>query len=218
MSLENEVRKSRRWSSPRRGVGTLFLSASFAMLATGCAGSMAEFRPPASIDVGPPNAGAAYYMLDAGEHHVGDAKVWTRGIKKEGRQDEAPAIRLGLRIRDDGADPIRVDLDASELEIQTTDGKLFFQKASNVSGNASIDPHSTGRLYWAFDLPSNIRSEDVTAFEFNWTIESGDLRMSRSTPFFRKRVREDSRYFYVDPGFRFGYGWGWHHLPPYWWW
>jgi hypothetical protein len=208
----------RSWFLPVPGLVTLLLAFVLIMPAAGCASRMAEFRPPRSIDVGPPNAGAAYYTLDVGGRHVGDAKVWTHGIKDSGKPDKAPSIQVGLRIRDDGTDPVRVDLDTTEVEVQTRDGNLFFQKASSVTGNSRIDPRSTGRLLMAFNLPAGVSARDVTAFEFNWTVESGDLRLSKSTPFFRGRIREHDHYYFVDPAFMFYHGWGWPRLSPFWWW
>ena len=210
--------RSRTWAYPSLGLGIVFLAAIVALAAAGCAAGTAEFRPPQSIDVGPPSAGAAYYALDVGDHHIGDAKVWTHGIKKNGKQSEPPMIRVGLRIRDDSPDPVQVDMDSTEVEVQTQDGSLFFQRVSSVSGNSKIEPRSTGRLLMTFKLPSGVKPHDVTAYEFNWTVENGDLRLSKSTPFFRKQDKEQVHYYFVDPGFSFYYGWGWPHLPPYWWW
>lgn len=149
-----------------------------ALLATGCA---TTFRPLEASGRAPSNMAAAEYSLADQTRHIGAAQVWFDSPA----DDDSQLLRLGLRIRNEGASPVRLDLDDTELEVRTQDGRLLvIPEIQAILGDTVIPPRTTGRMELAFLLPGETTMGDLVGFELLWAVVSEDgARVTQSTTF-----------------------------------
>lgn len=170
---------------PRACVGVLLLV---------LAGCSTNFRPIEANSRVPSDMAAAEYSLSDAAKNLGAAQVWLMPPE----DDDSQLIQLGMRLRNEGDSPVRLDLDDTELEARTMDGQLHvIEQIQSVVGDQSVEPRSTGRVELSFLLPADVTFEDLAGFELIWAVATDDgTRVTRSTTFVREtwQQAQDRRY------------------------
>lgn len=184
--------------------GALGAVVSLGAVVAGC--SSPDFRPLQADRSTPSELAAAQYDLEVDGKDLGDAKVWSKGPPQEALNLPAEAKRLleiGVRIRNDSDEPMRLDLQATDLELHTDDDRMYVvEMALQVNGVTDIAPGGLERIVLLYELPAGVKLKDVVGYELAWAIEAGERRVTRSTTF---RRAEDERGYYYYPYAGFGY-------------
>lgn len=182
-----------------------------------------EFRPLQSKASTPVELAAASYDLQLGGDDLGDVKVWSRGTPERPALDapEDRQIAVGMRVRNDSDQPMRLDLDTTLLELYTAEGSHFpLSGPLQLRGSTDIGAHTTRRLELLYALPEPIKLAEVEGYELSWALAVGDERRVSHATAFR---RADERYYpypyapmgpyYYGPGWRWGVGSSWRYGP-----
>lgn len=175
-------------------------------LVAGC--SSPDFRPLQADRSTPSELAAAQYDLKVDDHDLGDAKVWSKGTPGDALHLPIEAKRLleiGVRIRNDSDQPMRLDLRATDLELHTDDERMYVVESPlQVNGVTDVQPGGLQRITLLYELPAGVKLKDIVGYELAWAVEAGDgRRITRSTTF---RRAEDDRGYYYYPYGGFGYG------------
>lgn len=169
-------------------------------LGAGCASDQ-DFRPLDARRSTPSELAAAQYDLKADGEDLGDAKVWSKGSPQEQLNLPADAKRLlqiGLRIRNDSDAPLRLDLQSTDLEVHTEDGRMWIVELPvQVNGLVDVAPRGLQRVELIYELPVGVKMKDVVGYELAWAVEAGQRRISHSTVF--RRAEDDRGYYYYYP-------------------
>lgn len=163
------------------------------LLAGGCSPT---FRPLEASGRAPANMAAADYSLADETAHMGAAQVWLEEPAGDDRR-----VRLGLRLRNEGASPLRLDLDDTELEVRTGEGKLYvIAEIQALTGDEVVPPRTTGRAHLDFLLPAELAMDDLVGFELVWAVVGEDgTRVTNSTTFVRESWRDARARSYYNP-------------------
>lgn len=171
----------------------------------GC-GSTPEFRPLAADRSVPVELAASQYDVRVDERQVGHVKVWSIGSPPRDAQLPAERKRLlqiGMRIRNDGEVPMRLDLSATDLEVHTDEDRIFVVDAPvQVNGLVDVGPGRIERIELLYELPAGVRLKQVLGYELVWALEAGEQRVTRSTMF--RRAEDDRGYYYYPYGYPYG--------------
>lgn len=158
------------------------------------AGCSTTFRPLEANSRAPSDMAAAEYSLVDRARNLGAAQVWLIPPKNS----DAQIIQLGLRIRNEGDSPVRLDLDDTELEVRADDGQLHvIPQIQSIVGDEVVAPQTTGRMQLAFLLPAKLTFGDLAGFELIWAVKTDDgTRVTRSTTFVPEtwQQSQDRRY------------------------
>lgn len=170
----------------------------------GC--SSPGFRPLQADRSTPSELAAAQYDLKVDDRDLGDAKVWSQGAPVEALSldvDRERLLEIGVRIRNDSDQPMRLDLQATDLEVHTEDERMYVVDAPlMVNGSLEVAPGRLERIVLFYELPAGVKLKKVVGYELAWAIEAGERRVTRSTTF---RRAEDDRGYYYYPYPAFGY-------------
>ncbi|MBX3470009.1 MAG: hypothetical protein KF878_24290 [Planctomycetes bacterium] len=160
------------------GIATLLL------LAAGCTPT---FRPLEASWATRSELATADYSLTEQDRNFGAAQVWLAEPDPDSRR-----VRLGIRLRNEGSSPLRLDLEDTELELRTEDGRLLVvAEIEAFLGDQVFAPQRTSRSELVFVLPEDLTLGDLVGFELVWAVASEDgARLTRSTPFARETWRE----------------------------
>lgn len=158
------------------------------------AGCSTNFRPLEANSRVPSDMAAAEYSLTDASRNLGAAQVWL--VPPE--DDDAQLVQVGLRLRNEGDSPVRLDLNDTELEARTKKGELYvIEQIQSVIGDEVVQPRTTGRVELSFLLPRDVAFKDLAGFELIWAVKSDDgTRVTRSTTFVPEtwQQAQDRRY------------------------
>lgn len=178
-----------------------------------------EFAPVDAEPATPTELAASWQDVTIGGRDLGDVKVWSRGAPEHPapRPDANRQVHVGLRIRNDSGAPMRLDLEASDMEVHTEKERMVVVDTPlEVRGRTEVAPGASERVELIYALPDGVKLRDVVGYELSWVIAvpaaaEGSLpagarrepeaarqpverRISRSTVF--RRVRYDRRDYY----------------------
>ncbi len=181
--------------------------AAASVLAAGCASD--DFRPLQADRSTPSELAAAQYDLEIDGKDLGDAKVWSKGPPADELglpTDAKRLLEIGVRIRNDSDQPMRLDLEATDLEIHTEDERMYVVELPlQVNGLVDVEPGGLQRIVLLYELPAGVKMKKIVGYELAWAVEAGGQRLTRSTTF--RRAEDDSGYYYYPyAGGAFGYG------------
>ncbi|MCO5169270.1 MAG: hypothetical protein M9894_23245 [Planctomycetes bacterium] len=151
------------------------------------AGCTPTFRPLEANWATRSELATADYSLTEQDRNFGAAQVWLAEPDAGSRR-----VRLGLRLRNEGTSPLRIDLEDTELEVRTEDGRLLvIPEIEAFLGEQVFAPQRTSRSELVFVLPEDLTLGDLVGFELVWAVVAEDgARLTRSTPFGRETWRE----------------------------
>lgn len=153
---------------------------------TGCASS-AAFEPTESARRLTSDVTAAYYEIDTRERNWGDVKIWSPGAYREEANGRNEVIHVQVRVRNDGPEAIRFDVEHTELEVTGKDGWIrVLRDPLEVEGDLEVQPGEIRRISLLYELPPGVAPRDVAGFELNWAVGLPEQRFTQSTPFIRE--------------------------------
>jgi hypothetical protein len=160
-----------------------------------------EASPEDEADTSP---SGAYYELASGEQRVGQAKLWWGGVTKRSRKGEVPSeVRIGVRLRNDGQEPITLRVEDLALDVKVKDRPVMVvETPADVRGRTAAGPGETARVELTFFLPRAPDVDELRWVELSWALDVGEQRLSYSTPFVRfksGRWSGYSPYYPYDP-------------------
>lgn len=190
---------------------------SFALLA-GCATS-GPFQPTenakTSLDKGP---SFARYDVRTGDGDFGMVHVnlKTSGLQEMGPKDNRERhITLEMEINNDSSKTIYLDRTRVGLQliVDKTKQENTLLPVGKVASTI-MSGHSQSQYEFDFVLPANLKSSQVSAFEFLWGLSVGEERYTQATGFSRDST-SDEAYTVYDPFYypyaSYGYMYGPHH-------
>lgn len=177
-------------------------------LTAGCSSSP-DFRPLQADRSTPSELAAAQYDLKVDGQDLGDAKVWSKGPPGDTLHlptEPERLLEIGIRIRNDSDQPMRLDLKATDLELHTEDERMYvLETPLQVNGVTDIEPGGLQRIVLLYELPAGVELKKIVGYELAWAVDAGGRRVTRSTTF-RRAADERGYYYYPYAGGGFGYG------------
>lgn len=184
------------------------LLSSCALLATAACAGQAAFRPSEAEGQASGNNVGAYYEVAVDNRNFGDVKVASTGAREA---DEGPPfVELVLRVRNDGAEPLQLDLAATGVEMIVDDRLVVVDAELAMDGSAIVPPGGLERLIVRYALPADTAPRDLSAFDFFWRIATPAGPFTQSTPFERVVQRSGTAVIY-QPALFWGWGPGFGH-------
>jgi hypothetical protein len=109
------------------------------------------------------------------------ATVWSKGASAD---EGATAIHVALAFDNRGEEPIGVD--PSTIELARVDaGRRSVGRVGAADGEGAMTIPAGDRrtISLRFELPDEIRPQDVDGFELRWSARIGDAPYTQTTPF-----------------------------------
>lgn len=154
-------------------------------LALAACSSRADFRPVEAEPEVPSSLAGAYYEVTIGQRKLGDVKIWSDGSFED--DDDVERIHIGMRIRNDGEEPLRLVLEDTELELRTPEEEMFLvEEEVGAPPVVEIGPRETRRFDLFYPLPEELDADELSGVELIWALEGPGGRVGRSTPFMRE--------------------------------
>ena len=199
---------------------TMLLAASSLALSTGCGARHTYFRPTERV-AEETLAGdlVARYPVGLESGGRAEVRVWSPGVYRTRLgQRTFTALEVGIEIDNAGTRPIRLEDAGIEVTSIVTDDAGVISKLQpyRVVGSALVAPGEVGQREAIFELPGDLRPDDVYAFRVRWTAQVGEEELTELTPFVRDRRRVSwvPAHHYYDPWYPwYGVGWsgsGWY--------
>lgn len=159
--------------STLRTLGRFSTIALLGMVSSGCAATVTRFEPVRSSGAGTTYATKSY-ELKVGPSPVGEAVVWSEGVAEGSARD---VVDVEMVISNATRRPIGLDIGASKITVMTHGGRVALGKPLRVGGSRQVMPDSSERIGLRYALPSDLRATDLSAFDFEWSINSpaGDV-------------------------------------------
>jgi hypothetical protein len=192
---------------------------SFACLLAGC-GAPAAFMPAAHVTGLSPDGSqyASEYPIEADKRHIGDAKLWSRGVYRDDPEGKTETlVHVGLLLDNNESAPIRLDDKGIMLEdVQLDDGTTLYEiPPAHIEGDLTVPPAKSRQINVYFALPRRLWPMDVLMYRVRWTVQAGSSFVRR-TPFVRNGYRPGDY-----PGYAYGYyypyGYAYFGYSPYYW-
>jgi hypothetical protein len=179
-----------------------------------CVAETATFRP---ADAGGGRRGrsaATRFDIDVGGEDLGAIKIWSEGAYADPDNPAEVVIVVRLRIQNQSAAVMRLDLERSDVEVVTDDRKLHLIEAPvSTTGTITVEPGQIGRVGLRYPIPKGLSPEELGGFDFNFTIDTARGVFLETASFGRQRAGVHAAYFWPiwDPWW-WGYPyapWGW---------
>lgn len=152
---------------------------------------------------------SAEYEITTEGRPLAHVKVWSLGppVGEDVPDLARRRLEVHLRVRNDTAEPLRLDAEGATLEVRTEhDPLLLIPGPARVSGTPEVPPGGLERVALVFELPTRAHLDEVIGYELLWSLETSAGRFSRSTTFVGER-RDEGGYLYYPTTYPF-YGLG----------
>jgi hypothetical protein len=149
-------------------------------LVTGCSESV-KFQPAVFSAREAATHPATVYSLQTGQASLGRATVWSPGIYEEAARTVVD-VRVDLQNQTD--DPMRFDPSRASLRFTTESNRgRDPERPFRVEGATVVPPKSHVQIRALGALPKGVRPDDVSAFDFDWTVHTSRGDFVDSTAF-----------------------------------
>ena len=173
-------------------------------------GPTADARAP----VGTGHA-AVVYSLAGGKDLSGQVRVWSREIRDgrlagvETEQVSTTTVRMepewrpgyvhiGFLIRNDGIEPVRLDLRKTRLDLQLLSGGEYpIPSPGRTADDLSIPPGER-KIDLFFFLPRDFDIRSITSYDVSWTLQNG-APYAKTTRFDRRTGSGEAGFAPFDP-------------------
>lgn len=136
-----------------------------------CGCQSPEFVPVDAEPTTPLELAAEWQDLSIGDRDLGGVKVWSPGRPEPPAvgADDDRQVEVAMRIRNDGPETLRLDLDATRLEVHSRDDHLHvLRQPLEVRGPTAIPPGAVHRVELIYALPEKLSR--LIGFELAWVI------------------------------------------------
>lgn len=124
---------------------------------------------------------ATVYSFRTESGAVGRALVWSPGIYEDAAQ---PVVDVRVDLQNQTDDPMRFDADHATLAFTTEKNRGGGStRAFRIEGVTTVPPKSHVAIRTLHSLPRGVKPEDVSAFDFNWTVHTDKGDFGESTAF-----------------------------------
>jgi hypothetical protein len=168
-----------------------------ACVGLGCYNQREPFAPSehvsARVDSG--QIAASYDVLADGRV-VGETKVWSAGAF---RHNGRTLVHVAFALEGNESD-IELDLDSVRLEYVDAGDRPFSVPApDSVYGSALTRAGAESEVDFYFEVPPDVKPQELDAFRVHWSVLSGGERYREHTPFVELRSRYRSTYVFYAP-------------------
>jgi hypothetical protein len=194
----------------RRKVTSLAVPA-LALLVAGCASQQAAFRPAqtTTYEAGYP---ATLYNVTMDSQRLAIVRVYSQGAYTT--PDGRTVIEIDMRIRNLADGPMNLDISRCDIDADAREGEQVLSQPLEATSVAPIPAGGFGRIALRYPLQGRVAPDDITNFDFDWTLDTGKGTYANTTAFVQRMVNNAYVYYPIYSGwwgYPWGYpGWGWY--------
>jgi hypothetical protein len=156
----------------------LVVAGVFGLVAVACESS--KFQPAVFSGRESATRAATVYSLETTSGAVGRALVWSPGMYKEASR---PVVDVRVDLQNQTNDPMRFDTDHVTLAVTEKNGTAELARAFRIVGLTTVPPKSHVEIKALTSLPRGVKPDDVSAYDFKWTVHTDKGNFGDSTAF-----------------------------------
>ena len=179
---------------------------------SGCVAATAGVGAGYRANSGERHTSSSAYQIRIGGEGLGRVRVWSMGVVQSS-DDDADLLDVHLRIRNESDAPMALNVDETDLEVVTPDGRVHPVDAPElVSGGTTVAPGKVGKIGLRFVLPEGVEPDEIEGFDLEWTLDTGRGPYEEVTSFAVQEPRAHAAVFwpaYAPWWWDVAYPWGW---------